>query len=399
MSISSAKSTRGFTMMEMLVGLSLGMLMLGSVIGVFSQGMDATWVTSQRAEMQQDLRATSDLLLKDVSLAGAGLPLGQGIQLPTNTGTRPIYGCDQGNNCPPNGAVAYPCASNVGPCVPTLFGIIPGYQFGIKPPGSNTISDLITVAYTDTSFALPCYTVTFPGGGAVNPVTLTAPNSPPPSSCVLPPGVNFPQSVTNPVVGLKAGDIVLFQNTLNGATGQAIAEVSNANGNPNGGPNSVYTVNFLNGDPLKLNQSAAASGDLANIVKGAGTTATRLLVITYYLKNQPDPVGVGTGTPVLMRQVNGQPAVPIAENVVNFQFTYDTYNSNGQLLNQVGDAGYSVGTSFNLIRKINILHLTTRSQLPGTRSALMATRGYQSFDFQTSLSARNLSYQNRYNFQ
>lgn len=97
-----------------------------------------------------------------------------------------------------------------------------------------------------------------------------------------------------------------------------------------------------------------------------------------------------------MRQVSGHTAVPLAENVVNLQFTYDTYNSSGQLLNQVGDAGYSVGTSFNLIRKINVIHLTTRSQLPGTRSALMATKGYQSFDFQTSISARNLSYQNRY---
>ncbi len=396
MNIVPAKSTRGFTLVEMLVALALGMIMLASAVSIFTQGVDATWVTSQRAEMQQDLRATSDLLLKDISLAGAGLPLGQGIQLPTNTGTRPIYGCDQGNNCPPNGAVSYPCASNAGPCVPTLFGIIPGFQLGIKPPGSNTTTDLITVAYTDTTFALPCYTVTFPAGGGVNPVTFTAPNNPPPSSCVLPPGINFPQAVTNPVVGLKAGDLLLFQNTLNTAIVQAIAEVSNANGNPNGGPNSVFTVNFLNGDPLKLNQSGAASGDLANILKGAGTTATRLLVITYYLKMQPNPVGVGVGTPVLMRQVNGQPAVPLAENVVNLQFTYDTYNSDGVLLNQVGDAGYSVGTSFNLIRKTNIIHLSMRSQLPGTRSALMATKGYQSFDFQTSISARNLSYQNRY---
>jgi len=398
MKIVTAKSTRGFTLVEMLVALALGMIVLASAVQIFTQGVDATWVTSQRAEMQQDLRATSDLLLKDISLAGAGLPHGQGIQLPTNTGTRPIYGCDQGNNCPPNGAVAYPCSSNAGPCVPTLFGIIPGFQLGIKPAGSNTFSDIVTVTYTDTTFALNCYAVTFPGGGAVNPVTFTAPNAPPPSSCVLPPGLVFPQSITNPVIGLKAGDLLLFQNTLNGATGQAIAEVTAAAGPVGGGANSVFTVTFLNGDPLRLNQSGAASGDLVNIIRGAGTTATRIFVITYYLKTQPDPVGVGTGTPVLMRQVNGQPAVPLAENVVNLQFTYDTYNSTGTLLNQVGDAGYSVGTSFNLIRKINIIHLTTRSQLPGTRSALMATRGYQSFDFQTSISARNLSYQNRYSF-
>jgi hypothetical protein len=40
--------------------------------------------------------------------------------------------------------------------------------------------------------------------------------------------------------------------------------------------------------------------------------------------------------------------------------------------------------------------LTIRSQVAGARSGLMTTNGYQSFDFQTSISARNLSYQNRY---
>jgi hypothetical protein len=98
-----------------------------------------------------------------------------------------------------------------------------------------------------------------------------------------------------------------------------------------------------------------------------------------------------------MRQVNGHTAVPVAENVVNLGFTYDTYDAFGNLLNAQGNAGYP-GTSLNLIRKINLSHLTIRGQQSGARSALMTTNGYQSFDFQTSISARNLSYQNRYSF-
>jgi hypothetical protein len=97
-----------------------------------------------------------------------------------------------------------------------------------------------------------------------------------------------------------------------------------------------------------------------------------------------------------MRQVNGQTPVPVQESVVNLQFTYDTYDASGNLLNAVGDAGYSVGTSFNEIRKINLVHLTTRSQVAGAKSGLMITNGYQTFDTQTSISARNLSYQQRY---
>jgi prepilin-type N-terminal cleavage/methylation domain-containing protein len=381
-------SGRGFSLIELLVSMAVGMIVIGTAVQLFSRGMSATFVVSQRAEMQQDIRAASNLLLKDISLAGAGMPAGQAVPLPSGTGIRPIYGCDQAGNCIPGGGVAYPCSTNVGPCFPTLYGVIPGWRLGITPPGSPNPSDIITVVYTDTVFALNCYTVTFPGGGAINPVTFTAP-APVPPTCVLPAGLVAPQAVNDPVVGLKAGDLVLFQNTLAAGSGQAIAEVSTAGG---GGP---YAVTFVNADPLQLNQSAATAGDLKQIITGANTTATRIFVVTYFLRILPDPLGVGPGIPVLMRQVNGQSAVPVAENVVNLQFTYDTYDALGNLLNAQGNAGYPA-TPLNLIRKINVVHLTIRGQLSGAGSVSDDTRGYQSFDFQTSISARNLSFQNRY---
>jgi type II secretory pathway pseudopilin PulG len=384
----STKSGRGFSLIELLLSLAIGMIVIGTAVQLFSRGLNATFVVSQRAEMQQDIRAASNLLLKDIGLAGAGMPAGQAVSLPSGTGVRPIYGCDQLGNCIPGGGIAYPCSTNVGPCFPTLYGIIPGWRLGITPPGSPNPSDVITVVYTDTVFALNCYKATFPGGGAINPVTFTAP-APVPATCALPAGLVAPQAVTDPVVGLKAGDLVLFQNTLAAGTGLAIAEVSNAGG---GGP---YTVNFLNADALQLNQSAATAGDLKQIITGNNTTATRIFVTSYYLRLLPDPLGVGPGIPVLMRQVNGSLPVPVAENVVNLQFTYDTYDALGNLLNSQGNAGYPA-TSLNLIRKINVVHLTIRSQMAGARTGLMTTNGYQSFDFQTSISARNLSYQNRY---
>ena len=42
----------------------------------------------------------------------------------------------------------------------------------------------------------------------------------------------------------------------------------------------------------------------------------------------------------------------------------------------------------NQIRTINLLHLTVRSQLPGRT-------GYSSMDMQTSVSARNMSFNDR----
>lgn len=392
----SKSRAHGLTFIELMVSMALGMLIVGAAVKLFSQGVDATWVVSQRAEMQQDLRAVQTMLTKDISLAGAGLAGGQGISLANGAGVVPIYGCDQSglaSGCPPNGGVKYPCASLVGNCIPTLYGITPGFALGVKPPGSVTSSDLITVAYSDTIFALNCYTVTFVAPG--NVVTFTAPANPPPSSCILPPGLAFPQNVNDPAVGLQNGDLIYFQNL---AKGPAIGEVTLV-----AGAAPTYTVSFLDGDPLKMNQAGTAN-DLTQISgfpagpSTAGTVANRIFVITYYLQVNPDPTGVTTGTPVLMRQVNGRTAVPAAENVINTQYTYDTYAADGTLLNELGDGGESLGVSLNLIRKINIAHLTIRSQLDGTRSTLFATNGFQGYDVQTSISARNLSYQNRYSF-
>jgi len=403
MSRTSANSSRGFSLIELLVALAIGTLVLGAAVKLFSQAMGATFVVSQRAEMQQDLRASSDLLLKDISLAGAGLPTATGIALP-QSGTKPIYGwapgCAANNNCAPGNGIAYPCtASGANPCDPTLYGLIPGFQMGIKPPGSPSKTDVITVVYTDTVFALPCYTIQ-----SITPTAMTV-QLPAilPSTCILTPPLVAPQPVsTLPPLApeLVPGDLVLIQSTVGGNSANAVGEVTGVT--PNGGNN--YTIAFAGADPLNINQPGAASGDVAQLACAPlpGTpcpttaTATRIFVITYYLWMMPDPLGVGAGTPTLMRQVNGQSPVPVQESVVNLQFTYDTYNTDGTLLNAVGDGGYSTGTSFNLIRKINIVHFTTRGQMAGANSFLMISKGYQTFDTQTSISARNLSYQNRY---
>ena len=390
----STSPRRGFTFIELMVSLALGMLVVGLAVKLFSHGVDATWVVSQRAEMQQDLRAVQDMLTKDISLAGSGLPLGQGVALPSGTGTSPIYGCDQSGTaagCPPNGGVNYPCAAGTLPCIPTLYGVMPGFAIGVKPPGSNTATDLITVTYSDVVFALNCYNVSITNGTSA---TFTVQTSPYSSTCVLPPGANNPQAINDSVVGLTPGDLILFQGQKGSNTFYALAEVTKV-GSGAGNP-AAYVVTFGANDPLKMNQPGAAN-DLSQYDTGStNVVANRIFVTTYYLKVQPDPIGVGPGTPVLMRQVSGHTAVPVTENVANMQYTYDTYDSTGGLLNATGDGGESAGVSLNLIRKINIAHLAIRSQLSGTRTTLYATSGYQGYDIQTSISARNLSYQNRY---
>ena len=220
-------------------------------------------------------------------------------------------------------------------------------------------------------------------------VTFTVQN---PLTCTLPAGLVAPQAVNDPVVGLTPGDVVLFQGTQGvGAaanTFYAVGEVTNV-----GGGAGTYTVNFSANDPLQMNQPGAAN-DLSQYV-GNTVLGNRIFVISYYMQVRPDPIGA-TGIPELMRQVSGHTAVPVAENVIYTQYSYDTYNSAGLLLSNQRDGGESLGISLNLIRKINIDHLAIRSQLSGARSSLYATSGYQGYDVQTSISARNLSYTNRY---
>jgi prepilin-type N-terminal cleavage/methylation domain-containing protein len=375
----STNSDRGFTLVELLIALTLGLLVVGAAVELFSRSVSATWLISQRAELQQNARASSNLLSKDISLAGAGLPTG-GVALASGTPSNPIYGCDYTGACylgPTNtGSVTYPNQVVSGNTINYMYGVIPGWKRGITVNAAAGATDVITVVYADTTFLLSDYTVKFNDVNG-NSVTFTLP-APAPNP--------LDQAVNNTGVGLQQGDLVLFAS--NAGSAYAVAEVTAPLG---AGAGPSYNVSFGNNDTLLFNQNTATSNSLKQIATAAGTagpavgvTATRIWSITYYLDNT-------TLTPTLMRLVNARKPVPVAENVADLRFTYDTYDNNGVLLNATGDGGMGLtpAISPNQIRTINLAHLTIRSQLPGQS-------GYQSMDMQTSVSARNMSFNDRY---
>ena len=65
-------SSRGFTLVEMMVSLALGVVVVGCAVEMFSRAMSGTFTVSQQAEMQQDLRAAQNMLVQDISMAGSG---------------------------------------------------------------------------------------------------------------------------------------------------------------------------------------------------------------------------------------------------------------------------------------------------------------------------------------
>src|ERR1700720_948184 len=77
---------RGFSLIELLVAVALGLTVLAATTQLFKKGMDASILVSQSSEMQQNVRATLNLVAKDVSMAGSGLPSG-GLALPYGAGS------------------------------------------------------------------------------------------------------------------------------------------------------------------------------------------------------------------------------------------------------------------------------------------------------------------------
>ena len=121
---SATYKNQGFTLVEVLVAMALGLIVLGAAVQLFSKAVDGTFLVKQRAEMQQNGRAAVGLMTQDISLAGAGLPT-SGIQLPSATGINPLYGC--------SAAACYVSGIPGGRRLPNnhLYGVIPGFGLGM----------------------------------------------------------------------------------------------------------------------------------------------------------------------------------------------------------------------------------------------------------------------------
>lgn len=378
------KKQRGFSLLEMMVALALGTIVLGAAVQMYIQSVAATFTVSERAEMQQDFRAASNMMTKDLSLAGAGLGPSAAIQLPTSS-TYPVYGCDQTSTCYINGgSLQYPKQSGT----PYLYGLLTGYNQGPTLLTAQGATDTITSIYSDSTFYLDCYTATLASATTVTFVVNAGG-----ASCTVPSGGTI-QNVNDSAVGLTAGDLVLFQL----GTKQIVAEVTGAVASSVSGGVTTYTVPFAANDVLKMNQGSTVPYSLANQTVGTAGYANRLLVITYYIDNTVTP-------PRLMRQISGHTPMPVAENAVYLKFTYNLFNTTtdtaavgcqnpGATSDGCTPAGSSSGLLPNQITQINIQNMAMNSSQVGVQNGVGAT--YQRADLQTSVCPRNLTYVNDY---
>jgi type IV pilus assembly protein PilW len=70
MKIEKRKTTSGFTLIELIIAMSLGLIVLGSLYGVFTMQNRTASVQEQIADMQQNARAGLEILMKDIRMAG-----------------------------------------------------------------------------------------------------------------------------------------------------------------------------------------------------------------------------------------------------------------------------------------------------------------------------------------
>lgn len=252
-----------------------------------------------------------------------------------------------------------------------MYGVIPGYLNGVEANAvvpsapAPAVNDSITVVYVDYNFRLDQWNVKFTTSGSGTGITLIAPGAPSP----VPPPIMG-------AGGIQVGDLILLSNPL----GTAVGEVTGL---------TPTTIAFANLDPLNMNQNGAQFNNIKAISTvpqppaPQTTIAYRLFAVTYYLT-----VPANGQKPRLMRQVNGLTPVPVADDIINLQFSYDVYNSNTSALdaNQADPIG--VGESPNLMQKINIVVMGQSISNYGNKS--------QNMYLATSVSARNMAFRNRY---
>ncbi len=384
-SVKTTKRVSGFSLLELIVAMALGLVLLGAATQLFKSGMTTSSLIANRTEMQQNVRSAVDLIAKDVSIAGAGLPSG-GLQLPTGAGSSASnFACDQLAVCYLNshnystGTVGTVANPPVTPISNYMFGIIPGFANGMQKAGPATIAatnrtpDSITLIYVDYGFPLDQFT------GALDPtgttLTLAAP---------VPMPATTP-SATDPGVGIKVGDLLMVTTSR----GTAIGEVSVVTPLAATGA----TVTFTNGDPLNLNQTGAASRNMTSIVPPVppvtvpptvpSVTARRLLAVSYFVQVP------AAGTPRLMRQINGNTPQPVADNIIDMQFSYDMCDASytAPACATIRDP-LAINLSPNQIHKVNI-------QIMG-QSLISNAKNSQSMQLSTAVSARNLTFKDRY---
>jgi prepilin-type N-terminal cleavage/methylation domain-containing protein len=375
------KRETGFTLLEVLVAMTLMLIILGATVGTLTDAIHATQAVTLMADTQENLRAGMNYVERDLVQAGEGLPQ-TGITIPNTGGVSAV------NRPGPTGIGTFPTSWTVLP------DISPGNQLGLTTATSGVATDMITVIYADNTLLdsnqhwLNEYPINTPGGG-----TNCSGATPKPNGTISTTGttttITFDSTCININTGntaLAVGDLILLQ--ANGG-GMALLTVSSVNLASN-----QIVFNSAT-DPFALNNSGKTSGTITQIQSPAGsltyttTTATRVWMVTYYLANSTASSG-NPAVPMLMRQVNMRAAQPVGDVIENMQFYYDVLTAGSSPPVVTPEVANPTAAQLPYVRDAYVL-LYARSETP-----YIVSQQYFRNNLETVVNIRSLNFYNQF---
>jgi hypothetical protein len=354
-------SESGTTLLELLAATAISLVVIGTAMTTFKDALGMTNVATNLADASQNLRGGINLLIRDLSEAGRGIPTG-GIPIPSGAGTGPI-------NRPSPPGMAY-TFDNV--AATTLTALVTGGTKG--PTIDNRSTDMVTILTVDPILDTAL-------GGALRVLPFNAAGAGPKlaadGSSLAVTTNELTWIAGDPANGrapLNKGDLLMFIDTNGNATIQTVTRVETP---------SVY-FDSNGDDPFSFNQRGATAGSITQIL-GQTLTVQRVIMYTYYV----DP---GNGFPRLMRQYNNGTPQALAGVVEDLELSYDIVDGsvNPTAKRDLPLDLNGVTYSANQIRKANV-HVGVRSETMSLR-----THDYLRAHTSTVVSLRNLAFVDRY---
>ncbi len=181
----ATSSERGFSLVELLVAMTVALVVSGAIYGLLSSAQSAFRREPALSDRQQNIRIAMDTIARDIENAGSGLPLVS--QVFTHT--------DAPLAAPAASGAGTPYLNGAGPR--GVLGVAGENQRGTPPTGSGTDtsdnSDFLEMVIADES--CPVYHVCAPPSASLNGAAVPSlstkeliPNMPPSTeaSCLLP---------------------------------------------------------------------------------------------------------------------------------------------------------------------------------------------------------------------
>ncbi len=246
--------------------LLLLILMAGSA--AFKQGLFSSHTAGSTADVQQNARASLNLILRDFMVSGADLTIG-GIPVPTAFLQSQI-----------------------------LFPVVP--QRGQGPTINGRVTDRVIIAFSDITYTN--LALDKPPEYCINNIATS--------------GAFVTLDIINcqDAMSIKPGDILLIKNNTGSLSALGYVTSRPANNR----------VEFSAGDPLRLNapgpDSPVGRLNCQNQGQGQGcrdsAVAFKINIVYYFIDNS-SPDG-----PILMRQRNGENPTLVSFGIEDFQITY-----------------------------------------------------------------------------